>query len=241
MDKYDYVYYKSNFIKKFNLLLDIRYSNIPKNKRRRKFFEEYRNRYYSDIEKKAKNWFREDYDTRTSPVMETLINICNLLDCDIDYFLTGQTAFHSTFNHASQYIGLDYETVERISKYSPEEKEILNVSIYKNSNNPILKNSDYFKSLIESIEKYSISCHISSITIKNWVTDNEEKLSYTTDNARIEAINREETRKGLETLLNCIYSEYHSIAMKMADNKLEEIRQSTKRMHAEIEKLKGSD
>ena len=47
----------------------------------------------------------------------------------------------------------------------------------------------------------------------------------------MEAIHREEARKDLETLLDCVYTEYFTATMKMKDDKIEELKK----------KLKGSD
>lgn len=229
MEKYNYDYYRKHFKGKFTKLLECKYNTEKVRTRRGLFIKEFLKKHNRYLGETIKNWFKTNELQRAVPSMDVLIEICNFFDCDLDYFFTDQNVFRSTFNHASEYIGLDYETVERLSKYSPDEKEILNVSIYKNhvdSDNPILKNADYFKSLIESIEKYSVSSHVSSISIKNWITDEEEKLSRSIDNARIEAINREEVRKDLEALLNCIYSEYFSVATKIANDKIENLKQS---------------
>ncbi len=234
MEKYDYDYYREHFKDKFIKLLDCKYNAEKARARRGLFIGEFEKRYNHDLGETIKNWFKTNELQRAVPSMDVLIKICNFFDCDLDYFFTKQNVFRSTFNHASQYIGLDYETVERLSKYSPEEKEILNVTIYKNhvnSNNPILKNSDYFKTLIESVEKYSISSHTKIITITDSLTGKKEELSRKTDNTRMEAIHREEARKDLETLLDCVYTEYFTATMKMKDDKIEELKK----------KLKGSD
>lgn len=114
MEKYDWVYYKDNFIEKFNSLLDIKYNDVPKSKRRKKFFDEYRTRYYSDIEKTAKNWFRKDYITREIPTMAILINICNLLHSDFDYFLTPQHEYNSDVLIAKNTTGLTEKSIENL-------------------------------------------------------------------------------------------------------------------------------
>lgn len=244
MKDYNYEFYRECFKDKFNKLLEHYYKAEKNCRRRGLFLKEFEEKYNYSLGETIKNWFKTNEFNKSAPSIKTLIDICNFFKCDLDYFFTEQTYFCSAFNHASQYIGLDYETVERISKYSPEEKEILNVSIYKNHidcNNPLLKNADYFKKLIESIEKYSISDHVSSITVKNLITNKEEKLSRITDSDRIEAINREDPRNKLETLLNCIYNEYFSVTEKMSDDKLEEMGRAIKQGRAEIENQKGGD
>ena len=72
------------------------------------------NSYYADIRKTAKNWFRTDYSKRTVPVLNVLINICDILHCDIDYFLTNQTEYNSDIALVSGITGLTFQSVENL-------------------------------------------------------------------------------------------------------------------------------
>lgn len=114
LGKYSFDYYKDNFEGKFLSLLDIQYSNIPHNKRRETFYCDYENSYYADIRKTAKNWFRTDYSKRTVPALNVLINICDILHCDIDYFLTNQTEYNSDISLVSGITGLTFQSVENL-------------------------------------------------------------------------------------------------------------------------------
>ena len=73
------------------------------------------------------------------------MNICELLDCDIDYFLTEQDDFQKEVRSASEYLGLSYNTVERISDYDDKIKGLLDVIVFDNHNNSSnedMKNAD---------------------------------------------------------------------------------------------------
>lgn len=233
-DKYSYDYYKENFLDKFNALLARKYHDLPPHKRKPAFYND------TGMKDKVSNWIKRNPLERSVPSLDTLLDLCGFFDCDIDYFLTDQTEPRSDYGHASLYIGLDYETTERISEYPQKLKELLNVIVYKNhsdSDELILKNADYFKDFLESIEKYSISSHIDQIVVRNPLTGETSKLSYEYDSARINAINRSEPMESLNTLLNCVYTEHSPVARKMFDAKIRELEEENKRLKKETEEI----
>ncbi len=114
MRKYDFDYYKDNFQKKFIDLLDFQYSDTPHSKRRGKFFEDYERTHSSDICTTAKNWFRKNFNERSVPSISVLMNICNILHCDVDYFLTEQSDYSNDIKLASKTTGLTIESIENL-------------------------------------------------------------------------------------------------------------------------------
>lgn len=124
--KYSKKYLESNFETKFKILLDSRYHNLVPRKRRTEFCKDFDNKFSKDgesITQSCKNWFAHV----STPNLEKLMNICELLDCDIDYFLTEQDAFQKDVAHASETTGLQYDTADIISNFSPEQKQILDL------------------------------------------------------------------------------------------------------------------
>ena len=88
--RYNIEYYTpDNFAPKFNKILDKKYAHLKKHKRKSTFVKDYYNLFYKDITNSVDQW--RAY--RQKPSIESLMNICELLDCDIDYFLTEQETF----------------------------------------------------------------------------------------------------------------------------------------------------
>lgn len=123
--KYDSNYYTpENFVPKFKKLLDSHYSYLPEHKRRGAFESDYLDEYQADvsknnIESSVKKWF----SYKGKPSIEKLMNICDLLDCDIDYFLTEQEGFKKEICNASEITGLNYnaiETLDAIQTFVPD-------------------------------------------------------------------------------------------------------------------------
>ena len=114
--------------------------NLASHKRRTEFCNDFDNKFSKDgktIEQSCKNWFAHV----STPNLENLMNICELLDCDIDYFLTEQVDFQKEPRSASEYLGLSYNTVERISNYDDKIKGLLDVIVFDNHDNfPSLEN-----------------------------------------------------------------------------------------------------
>lgn len=115
--RYDVEYYtKETFLRKFEVLLDTKYANLKKHQRRNAFCEDYINMFQTDpdgnnpIESSVKQWF--SFSNTSKPSLEKLMNICELLDCDIDYFLTEQTDFKRDTASAAEVTGLEYKTIE---------------------------------------------------------------------------------------------------------------------------------
>lgn len=162
MARYDADYFtKDCFAEKFEFLLDMRYRKLDKHKRRGQFENDYNKYYQDDIHSSISQWFSR----RQRPSIEKLMNICELLDCDIDYFLTNQKNFKKSTAHASETTGLKYETIEKIE-------------ILKNTNIEIetldkLLNHKNFERLILLTWDYTHS-HNKEITITNTLDNSSD-------------------------------------------------------------------
>ena len=116
--KYNSKYYTpENFAPKFLKLIDKKYAALKKHKRRSAFDKDYFNLFHKDITEIRKQWCAY----RQKPSIESLINICEVLDCDIDYFLTEQETFKKDISSASEVTGLEYETIETLQELKNSE------------------------------------------------------------------------------------------------------------------------
>lgn len=204
--KYNIEYYKSYFPDKFLKLLEYRYLKIDKNKRRKHFLDEYSEKFVDGVDSQINQWCSAAQKDRV-PTLEQLMNICELLDCDIDYFLTEQKVFQRDAQSASNYLGLEYETVERISNYSDKIKGLINVIVFDNHNNNSnedMKNSDLLFDLLDSIHNYAINYSTSSIRYKT-INGGECEI---TDRKQIDSLLRSSSLRECETILNTVYIEY---------------------------------
>lgn len=124
--KYNPEYYSSeNFIFKFKKLLACRYENILEHKRRGTFSKEYQNKFpfsSNNIESTIKQWYAKK---GKKPSIDKLMEICELLDCDIDYFLTEQTQFKQDNLNAMARTGLEEVTIDEICNLTTSEKHIV--------------------------------------------------------------------------------------------------------------------
>ena len=204
--RYSKKYLKSNFETKFRILLNSRYHNLASRKRRTEFCNDFDNKFSKDgktIEQSCKNWFAHV----STPNLENLMNICELLDCDIDYFLTEQVDFQKEPRSASEYLGLSYNTVERISNYDDKIKGLLDVIVFDNHDNNTnedMKNSDLLFDLLDSIHDYAMNYSTSSIKYKT-ATGEEYEI---TDKKQIDTLLRNNPIRECGTILNTVYVEY---------------------------------
>lgn len=211
--RYSKQYLEKNFRTKLKALINSRYNNLASNKRRNEFIKDYDNAFRNDADGKSigqsvKNWLAENSGVN-SPGLENLINICELLDCDVDYFLTDQYEFKKDTAHASEHLGLSYDTVERIANYSNNIKGVLEVIVFDNHNDSSdknIKNADLLFDLLDSIHEYAINYNTSSIKYKT-SSGNEHEI---TDRKQIDTLLRNNSIRECNTILNTVYTEYRA-------------------------------
>ena len=125
--QYNVDYYRKHFRAKFLAALDNRYAVYEKRSRRNQFVDDFYNEYFKEIESSMKSWLSGK--VLKVPPVEVLLRVCNILDCDVEYFFTDQHGFHKEINAASEEIGLQYETVEQLKRYNSNSKRILNTLV----------------------------------------------------------------------------------------------------------------
>ena len=127
--RYNFEYYTpENFAPKFNKILNKKYAHLKEHKRRSTFVKDYFNLFHKDITNSIDQWCAY----RQKPSIESLINICEVLDCDIDYFLTEQEVFKRDIMSMAEVTGLKYETIEALQEIKNnafnEKKEVVDTS-----------------------------------------------------------------------------------------------------------------
>lgn len=205
--KYNPDYFTENFPNKFQKLLNSRYSSIKQKERRGQFEKDFNNKFPDcDLCTSSINqWFSPSL--KRFPTFDKLLRICSLLDCDIDYFLTEQDVFQKDARSASDYLGLSYDTVERISNYDDKIKGLIDVLVFDNHNNHSnedMKNADLFLDLLDSIHEYAINYSTSSIKYKT-ASGIEHEI---TDKKQIDTLLRNNPIRECGTILNTAYVEY---------------------------------
>lgn len=126
--KYNSEYYTpDNFAPKFTKILNKKYAHLKEHKRRSTFASDYFNLFHKNIINSIDQWCAY----RQKPSIESLINICELLDCDIDYFLTEQEDFKRDIMSMAEVTGLQHETIEALQEIKNnafnEKKEVVDV------------------------------------------------------------------------------------------------------------------
>lgn len=133
-------YNKENFVKKIDNAIEFRYKSEKNNTLRKcnsAFYSDFKEKYPEsdfDIAQALRYWrnFCESTKTRL-PTLKQLIQICNVLDCDIDYFLTEQSVLRKNIGKTSQEMGFRYTTIENLLNLSDSEKHIIDSLFDKNT------------------------------------------------------------------------------------------------------------
>lgn len=146
--RYNQYYIRENFGEKLLKAINNKYSDIPEHKRQGKFKNDYCEQASID-RTKFENRFSSWRYKNVLPEIENLIIICNVLDCDMDYFLTTQEKLKKDIAHASETTGLKYETIELLEKIKKN-------SIKTYTIDELLNHKD-FEKLIQYIWEYTHS------------------------------------------------------------------------------------
>lgn len=138
-----------------------------------------------DLTRTISYWLKGNRYPKT---INSILDICNALNCDLDYFFTDLKAPTHDIQFISTQLDISYKSVMEIIKYDSEIKKLLD-SI-------ICGESDLLYALLLALWQYGISVDASEITIKN-IFDNEEKI---TQKEIIRNIFKENTVDTLEAL-----------------------------------------
>lgn len=125
---------KENFIEKLNYAVEFRFETY------RAFYKAFNDKYTSfDISQAVRSWrsFSKNNANRL-PSINQLIQLCNVLDCDMDYFITDQKELRKDIASASEITGLNYENIEKIVNLKYTEVQTLNIFISHKNFAPLL-------------------------------------------------------------------------------------------------------
>ena len=214
---YDPSYYKTHFCEKFYTILNDRYADVAPHRRRGRFTEDYDNLYPSEkgasVSSSLKQWLAAS--GQKVPIVENLMKVCNVLDCDVDYFLTEQESFRKEIADTSQVTGLNYKTVEHICAYSKTHKRMLDVmtnpisfadedDVYEI---PIESGTDYLFQLLSVIHISTSFGPFTSVHIEDDVLGNTANT-----------VTSEETKSLINAYASLRYTEILSVLRKILFN-----------------------
>lgn len=158
MDNYDD--FKKSFLDKLDSLLEERYPNESRQQaRRNKFVEDYEKRFepVSPFKSTLNNWIYR----KSVPELRTLLNICELLNAEPDYFLiSSQTEFRKGAHSASELLGLPESVINTIARYKASTKSALYTLVAN-------KYSDKLEYLLDIIFDFASNTYGLEVTIKN--------------------------------------------------------------------------
>lgn len=133
---YNFEYYtKENFIKKLDNAILFKYGNSTNDtdiKRNKAFYDDFERKYPDgvDIRQATRSWrsFSKN-NLHRLPQIAQLMQICNVLDCDIDYFLTEQTELRKDIANSSDITGLKYESIEFLNTISKSQSPLVQMTM----------------------------------------------------------------------------------------------------------------
>lgn len=125
----------SGFSDKLRTLINARY------KTNADFYRAFEQRYHFSIESSCKQWLKGN----NYPKIDNLIYLCNILDCDFEYFLTDQEEIKRTDKNINDLLGLSPEAIKTLERMDAEHIELLNF---------IMQDSYCFNVLISQIKNY---------------------------------------------------------------------------------------
>ncbi len=169
-----------NFQDQLNEIVNKRYG------KRSKFANEYYDKYGIDISETMKNWFAG----RSMPDdINVLYNICDLLNCDIDYLVGRQDKFRKATAEVAEQLDLNYKSIEKLEKYPSEIKELLNRLILSQTGDNLLK-------LLKSINNYAVYGH--NVFLELYDVSIDSRNTELEDEFEIPVIDKEQSKEVLK-------------------------------------------
>ena len=108
---------KMSFAAKLQAAIDYKYQEEEPGKRRAQFVKEYDELYKDVSGHSISSTVQQWMSCRQGVTVERLMNVCNILDCDADYFLTDQEEFKKEISE------LRHRKIEKeIEEYFSKEK-----------------------------------------------------------------------------------------------------------------------
>lgn len=116
--------YSDNFKDKLIALIDYKYKNYDKGKRRNQFKKDFAEEYNIDFKTfnaRANEWLCG----RNLASFDNILKLCTFFDCDIEYLITKQEHFKKDVSDVSNITGLNYTTIDEIVNLTLAEKHIV--------------------------------------------------------------------------------------------------------------------
>ena len=199
MDNYDD--FKKSFLDKLDSLLEERYPNESRQQaRRNKFVEDYEKRFEpaSPFKSTLNNWIYR----KSVPELRTLLNICELLNAEPDFFLiASQTEFRKGDQSASELLGLPENVTNAIAQYNIPARSALYM----------LATSEYgdlLEYLLTLIFDFASDAYGLEITVKNRAMLDR----HLSDSAAVEVFQQYTVDK-IKTVLNNIAKSYNELRL----------------------------
>ena len=106
----------SDFSEKLRTLINAKY------KKNTDFYRAFERRYNKSIENSCKQWLKGS----NYPKIDNLIDLCDILDCDFEYFLTQQEEFKRTDKTISDLLGLSVRSIKTLEQLDNNHIDFLN-------------------------------------------------------------------------------------------------------------------
>lgn len=126
--------------------------------------------FVTDKTRKIDNWIKgKNYPGRISDILY----LCNVLNCDLDYFFTNMEAPTYDIKFISEEIGLSINSIERLINYDKGTKHLLDSLI---NNNERKKNLDVLYNLLLNMLRYAMGAYETKVTLTDSLIDEENEI-----------------------------------------------------------------
>lgn len=175
----------------------------------------------TDKTRNISNWLKgNNYPKRISDVLE----LCNALNCDLDYFFTSMPAPTHDLDFISQKTGLSAQATNRLIEYDTNIKELLNSLIdFKD----LEEEPDFLNMLLVTMLNYGMSTGTTKIILKDSLFSDEKEIS---DKETVANMLKYSATQIFDICLSC-----SSIALHNKKSRIQDL--NLKLRHAEEEQL----
>lgn len=174
--------------------------------------------------RKVDNWIKgTDYPKKP----QDMIDLCNCLNCDFDYFFTSMETPTHDLDFISKEIHLSHNAIQNIQAY---DEHIINIL-----DRLITNNDDLLKFLLDTLYRYIYSSS-STVTIDNSILGNTQKMD---KKESIELLKYSAT-KSFELILRSIDDLYAKDLEKAYENKIKMLELENEITHKEFETIRNA-
>lgn len=155
---------------------------------------------YGNFPKRRKS--RERPWNRASPAFGKLwehvgkyrVDLCEILECDIEYIFGLSDIKNKNTFHASSYLGLNQETIQAIKDYPDVIKELINIMV--------CDDGDTLKYILFNILQYVRYFNVPRMTIQTISNEKPRELSYDEKQNYIKSVTMDEINLALYEINN---------------------------------------